>query len=74
MRLGSLTIELVWIIADAHWSASRHGDYKEVSGRERRPGKGACRRKVSGQVRVTLWADGKMGDKTIPETLPKWNN
>ena len=25
------------------------------------------------QVRVTLWADGKMGDKTIPETMPKWN-
>ena len=40
MRLGSLTIELVWKTADAHWSASRHGDYKEVSGRERRPGKG----------------------------------
>ena len=45
--------------------------YQAVSGDLAR---GPVDEKAPDQVRVTLWADGKMGDKTIPETLPKWNN
>ena len=44
--------------------------YQAVSGNlDRQP----SQKEVEARFALLLWADGKMGDKTIPETLPKWD-